>query len=57
MERAFEEKGVFEEKVGGLRGEVLGTLSRRSWVFEEKAGGRKRRLQPLREYIIILYTN
>ncbi|GKG63024.1 hypothetical protein Tco_0638671, partial [Tanacetum coccineum] len=39
MERAFEEKGVFEEKAGGLRRKGQGYLRRRPWDFEEKAGG------------------
>ncbi|GKD55284.1 hypothetical protein Tco_1288671 [Tanacetum coccineum] len=39
--KAFEEKGVFEEK------EVLSKLNR----------GRRRRLHPLGEYVITLYTN
>ncbi|GJS22813.1 hypothetical protein Tco_0451445 [Tanacetum coccineum] len=39
MERAFEEKGVFEEKVGGLRGEGQGYPRIRPWDFEEKVGG------------------
>ncbi|GKE48857.1 hypothetical protein Tco_1480115 [Tanacetum coccineum] len=35
MERAFEEKGVFEEKARGLQGEGQGSLRRRPGVFFE----------------------
>ncbi|GKC08752.1 hypothetical protein Tco_1000362, partial [Tanacetum coccineum] len=79
METAFKEKGVFEEKAGGLQGKGQGASRRRPGVFEEKAEGlrgegrgssrrrsgvfselnrgRKRRLYPLGEYFITLYTN
>ncbi|GJT05579.1 hypothetical protein Tco_0840041 [Tanacetum coccineum] len=39
MERAFEEKGVFEEKAEGLHGEGQGSSRRRPRVFKDKAGG------------------
>ncbi|GKA23066.1 hypothetical protein Tco_0709028 [Tanacetum coccineum] len=47
FDRAF--YGAFEEKAGASR--------RRSGSFSELNRGRKRRLHPLREYIITLYTN
>ncbi|GJU92146.1 hypothetical protein Tco_1304569 [Tanacetum coccineum] len=42
---------------GPSTGPSTGSSRRRPGGFEEKARGRKRRLHPLGEYIITLYTN
>ncbi|GJW48720.1 hypothetical protein Tco_0080366 [Tanacetum coccineum] len=66
--RAFEEKarGSSRRRSGGFDrafyGEKVGGFDRafygeKAGGFEEKAGGTKRRLHPLGEYIITLYTN
>nr|GEU32747.1 putative reverse transcriptase domain-containing protein [Tanacetum cinerariifolium] len=48
---------AFEEKAEGLRREGRRDSRRRPGVFFELNTGRKRRLHPLGEYIITLYTN
>ncbi|GJR06623.1 hypothetical protein Tco_0529607 [Tanacetum coccineum] len=57
-----EGQGVFEEKVGGFdrafyEEKAKGSSRRWPGVFSELNRGRKRRLHPLGEYIITLYTN